>query len=123
MEKNSKKTRKRITMDENEKRIFRTFLRFLKENKLMKTYEDNLYDYIERNRYEEYKMYNFNIIEYIFRYNHKFNNNSYRIEDLMIRYSMIWTDTIKGFKFWEEVDRRWKYYFMERKSTDHYLFT
>ena len=28
-------------MDENEKRIFRTFLRFLKENKLMKTYEDN----------------------------------------------------------------------------------
>lgn len=110
-------------MDENEKRIFRTFLRFLKENKLMKTYEDNLYDYIERNRYEEYKMYNFNIQEYIFRYNHKFNNNSYRIEDLMIRYSMIWTDTIKGFKFWKEVDRRWKYYFMERKSTDHYLFT
>ena len=61
-------------MDENEKRIFRTFLRFSKENKLMKTYEDNLYDYIERNRYEEYKMYNFNIIEYIFRYNHKFYN-------------------------------------------------
>lgn len=110
-------------MDKNEERIFRTFLRFLKENKLMKTYEDNLYDFIERNRYEEYKMYNFNIIEYIFRYNHKFNNNSYRIEDLMIKYSMIWTDTIKGFKFWKEVDRRWKYYFLDRKSTDHYLFT
>lgn len=110
-------------MNANEKRIFKAFLRFLKENKLMKTYEDNLYDYIERNRYEEYKMYNFNITEYIFRYNHKFNNNSYRIEDLMIKYSMIWTDTIKGFKFWKEVDRRWKYYFMDRKSTDHYLFT
>ena len=68
-------------------------------------------------------MYNFNIIEYIFRYNHKFNNNSYRIEDLMIKYSMIWTDTIKGFEFWKEVDRRWKYYFLDRKSTDHYLFT
>ena len=39
-------------MDKNEERIFRTFLRFLKENKLMKTYEDNLYYFIEINRYE-----------------------------------------------------------------------
>lgn len=109
-------------MDENEKRIFRTFLRFLKENKLMKTYEDNLYDYIERNRYEEYKMYNFNIIEYIFRYNHKFYNNSHRIEDLMIRYSMIWTDTIKGYDFWKNVDEKWKLYLLDKKLTE-YLFT
>lgn len=34
-------------MNANEKRIFKAFLRFLKENKLMKTYEDNLYDYVK----------------------------------------------------------------------------
>ena len=112
-------------MDENEKRIFRTFLRFLKENKLMKPYEDNLYDYIERNRYEEYKKANFNIIEYIFRFNHNeyYNNNKCGIADFMIHYSMVWIDTIKGFDFWKEVDRKWKYYLMERKSIDPYLFT
>ncbi len=112
-------------MDENEKRIFRVFLRFLKENKLMKTYEYNLYDYVKKYRYEAYKKFNFNIIEYIFRLRHSelYNNNQFCIDDLMIRYSMSWADTIKGFHFWEEVDRKWKSYLIDRKSTDHYLFT
>lgn len=34
-------------MDVIEKEMFKTFLRFLKENKLMKTYKDNLYDYVK----------------------------------------------------------------------------
>ena len=112
-------------MDENEKRIFRVFLRFLKENKLMKTYEDNLYDYVKKHRYKEYKKFNFNIIEYIFRFNHNefYNDNQCGIDDFMITYSMAWCETIKGFHFWEEVNRKWKSYLIDRKSTDHYLFT
>ena len=111
-------------MDENEKRIFRAFLRFLKENKLMKTYEDNLYDYVKKHNYEEYKIANFNIQEYIFRFNrHNFFNNQFGMDDYMIRRSMVWADTIKGFDFWKEVDRKWKSYLMDRKLIDHYLFT
>ena len=49
-------------MNANEKRIFKAFLRFLKENKLMKTYEDNLYDYVTKHKYKEYKKVNFNIV-------------------------------------------------------------
>lgn len=111
-------------MNANEKRIFKTFLRFLKENKLMKTYEDNLYDYVKKYRYEVYKKFNFNIIEYIFRLKHSelYNNNQCGIDDLMIRYSMSWADTIKGFDFWKEIDKKWKYYFLKRKLTDPYLF-
>lgn len=77
-------------MNANEKRIFKTFLRFLKENKLMKTYEDNLYDYVKKYRYEEYKKANFNIQEYIFRYNNEFFNNVYSIDSFFIKCSMVW---------------------------------
>lgn len=96
-------------MNENEKRIFKIFLRFLKENKLMKTYEDNLYDYVKKHNYEQYEMLNFNIQKYIFRFN---SNNAYCIADFFIKYSMIWEDTIKGFDFWKEVNRKWRYYLM-----------
>ena len=48
-------------MNANEKRIFKTFLRFLKENKLMKTYEDNLYDYVKKHNYKAYEAADFNI--------------------------------------------------------------
>ena len=111
-------------MDENEKRIFRTFLRFLKENKLMKTYEDNLYDYVTKYKYKEYKKANFNIQEYIFRFNrNEFTNNVYSFDSFFIQGSMEWRKTIKGFDFWKEIDQKWRYYIMKRKSTDPYLFT
>lgn len=109
-------------MNENEKRIFKTFLRFLKENKLMKTYEDNLYDYVKKHNYEEYKKANFNIQEYIFRFNSQFYKNVYSIDAFFIRCSMMWKDTIKGFDFWNEIDKKWRYYFLKRKLTDPYLF-
>lgn len=109
-------------MGENGRRIFRVFLRFLKENKLMKTYEDNLYDYVKKHNYEEYKKANFNIQEYIFRYNNEFFNNIYSIDSFFIKCSMVLEDTIKGFDFWKEIDKKWKYYFLKRKLTDPYLF-
>lgn len=111
-------------MNANEKRIFKAFLRFLKENKLMKTYEDNLYDYVKKHNYKEYKKANFNIQEYIFRFNrNEFTNNVYSFDSFFIQASMEWKDTIKGFDFWKEIDQKWRYYIMKRKLTDPYLFT
>lgn len=111
-------------MNANEKRIFKTFLRFLKENKLMKTYEDNLYDYVTKHKYKEYKKANFNIQEYIFRFNrNEFTNNVYSFDSFFIQGSMEWKKTIKGFDFWKEIDQKWRYYIMKRKLTDPYLFT
>lgn len=109
-------------MDENEKRIFRTFLRFLKENKLMKTYEDNLYDYVKKHNYKAYEAADFNIQEYIFRHNHGLYKNRIYMENLMINDSMAWKYTIKGYDFWKNVDEKWKLYLLDKKLTE-YLFT
>ena len=108
-------------MNENEKRIFKAFLRFLKENKLMKTYEDNLYDYVKKHNYKEYKKANFNIQEYIFRHNHGLYKNRIYMENFMIKGSMVWKYTIKGYDFWKNVDEKWKLYFSDKKLTQYLL--
>lgn len=109
-------------MNANEKRIFKAFLRFLKENKLMKTYEDNLYDYVTKHKYKEYKKANFNIQEYIFRFNrNEFTNNVYSFDSFFIQGSMEWKKTIKGFDFWKEIDQKWKLYLSDKKLTQYLL--
>lgn len=108
-------------MDVIEKEMFKTFLRFLKENKLMETYKDNLYDYVKKHNYKAYEAADFNIQEYIFRYNHDFFNDRINMEDLMIKYSMVWNYTIEGYDFWKNVDEKWKLYLLDKKLTQYLL--
>ena len=108
-------------MDVIEKEIFKTFLRFLKENKLMKTYKDNLYDYVKKRNYKAYKAADFNIQEYIFRHNHGLYKNRIYMENFMIKDSMVWKYTIKGYDFWKNVDEKWKLYFLDKKLTQYLL--
>ena len=108
-------------MDVIEKEIFKTFLRFLKENKLMKTYKDNLYDYVKKRNYKAYEAADFNIQEYIFRHNHGLYKNRIYMENFMIKDSMVWEYTIKGYDFWKNVDEKWKLYFLDKKLTQYLL--
>lgn len=95
--------------------ITKLFMRFLKENKILNTYKNDLVYFYSKNYRDILMEQNYNYITLI--------NNGLNIPnfiallnsgDAPINYAMTWRCTKKGYDFWENIDYMWKEYFSSR---------
>ena len=98
-------------------RALQLFIRFLKEEEIIEVFKKNYLMYLKQYDMERYVKYNNAYNSYLLDMAHR----NYYIEDenihrLFLDYAMTWTETEKGFRFWANVNRKWKEYFFNNLS-------
>ena len=95
--------------DKFTKRALQLFIRFLKEEKILRVFNKNFSKYLKKYDMERYVKYNNAYNSYLLDIAHK----NYYLEDenihcLFLDYAMTWVETEKGFDFWQKVNTKWK---------------
>ena len=95
--------------DKFTKRALQLFIRFLKEEKILRVFNKNFSKYLKKYDMERYVKYNNAYNSYLLDIAHK----NYYLEDenihcLFLDYAMTWLETEKGFDFWQKVNTKWK---------------
>ena len=94
------------------KRALQLFIRFLKEEKLLVTFNRNVSQFLKEDSLTKYIKYNNSYSKYVFDLADK--NYCFRVEHIyriFLDHAMTWDETEKGFDFWQNVNRRWNEYF------------
>ena len=94
------------------KRALQMFIRFLKEDKLLVTFNRNVSQFLKEDSLTKYIKYNNSYSKYVFDLAAK--SYCFHVEDIyciFLNKAMTWAETEKGFDFWQNVNRKWKIYF------------
>ena len=96
------------------KRALQLFIRFLKEEKLLVTFNRNVSQFLKEDSLTKYVKYNNAYSSYLLDIA---DRNCYledeNIHHLFLDNAMTWAETEKGFDFWQNVNRKWKIYFYD----------
>ena len=93
------------------------FIRFIRENKISFRYKNELFDYLmfirKSNVYAHrfFDPHNCSILSYINGDGLSCVAEEY---DTPLDYTMKWRYTVSGDEYWRGINRKWKYYFLER---------
>ena len=88
------------------------FIRFLKEEKLLVTFNRNVSQYLKEDSLTKYIKYNNSYSKYVFYLAAK--TYCFHVEDIcriFLDYAMEWDKTEDGFEFWQSINEEWKKYF------------
>ena len=93
------------------------FIRFIRENKISFRYKNELFDYLmfiskpNVHTLRVFDPHNCSILSYINGEDLSCVAEEY---DAPLDYAMKWRWTASGDGYWREINRKWKYYFLER---------
>ena len=93
------------------KRALQLFIRFLKEEKLLVTFNRNVSQFLKKDSLTKYIKYNNSYSKYVFDFVAK--TYCFHVEDIcriFLDYAMEWDNTEDGFEFWSNVNKKWKEY-------------
>ena len=93
------------------KRALQLFIRFLKEEKLLVTFNKNVSQFLKKDSLTEYIKYNNSYSKYVFDLAAK--NDCFHVEHIyriFLDHAMVWDETEKGYDFWQNVNTKWKEY-------------
>ena len=94
------------------KRALQLFIRFLKEEKIIGVFNRNFSKYLKQYNMEKYVKYNNAYNSYVLDITHRnYYLKKESIYCLFLDNAMTWDETEKGFRFWCEVNRKWRTYF------------
>ena len=94
------------------KRALQLFIRFLKEEKLLVTFNKNVSQFLKKDGLTKYIKYNNSYSKYVFDLAAK--NDCFHVEHIyriFLDHAMVWDETEKGYDFWQNVNTKWKEYF------------
>ena len=94
------------------KRALQLFIRFLKEEKLLVTFNKNVSQFLKKDSLTEYIKYNNSYSKYVFDLAAK--NDCFHVEHIyriFLDHAMVWDETEKGYDFWQSINEEWKKYF------------
>ena len=94
------------------KRALQLFIRFLKEEKIIGVFNRNFSMYLKKIDKAQYVKYCSSYSSYVF--DAAYRNYYLKKESiycLFLDNAMTWDETEKGFRFWCEVNRKWRTYF------------
>ena len=93
-------------------RALQLFIRFLKEEKIIRVFNRNFSMYLKKINKVQYVKYCSSYSSYVF---DAVQRNCYLDNDnihcLFLDYAMAWDETEKGFYFWAKVNKKWRTYF------------
>ena len=90
-------------------RVLQLFVRFLKEEKILRVFNENLSSYLMKYDLVKYIKYNNTYNNYVLDMAHDISYlHKEDIHCLFLDYAMIWSKTEKGFVFWANVNRKWR---------------
>lgn len=98
----------------NDKFVNRTlqlFIRFLKEEKIIGVFNRNFSMYLKKINKAQYVKYCSSYSSYVFDAAHRHSLYNENIHCLFLDYAITWDDTEKGFRFWQQINVKWKTYF------------
>ena len=93
------------------------FIRFIRENKISFRYKNELFDYLmfiskpNVRTLRVFNPHNCSILSYINGDGLSCVAEEY---DTPLDYTMKWRYTVSGDEYWRGINRKWKYYFLER---------
>ena len=94
------------------KRALQLFIRFLKEEKLLVTFNRNVSQFLKEDSLTKYIKYNNSYSKYVFDLAAK--SYCFKVEgiySIFLDHAMVWDETEKGFEFWQSINRKWERYF------------
>lgn len=95
------------------KRTLQLFIRFLKEEKLLGTFNRNVSQFLKKDDLAKYIKYNNSYSKYVFDLAAK--SYFFHIENIyciFLDHAMVWDETENGFKFWQSINRKWERCFL-----------
>ena len=94
------------------KRALQLFIRFLKEEKLLVTFNRNVSQFLKEDSLTKYIKYNNSYSKYVFDLAAK--SYCFHVEDIcriFLDHAMEWNKTEDGFEFWQSINEEWEKYF------------
>lgn len=94
------------------KRALQLFIRFLKEKKLLVTFNRNVSQFLKEDSLTKYIKYNNSYSKYVFDLAAK--SYCFHVEHIyriFLDRTMVWDKTEGGFEFWQSINKEWKIYF------------
>ena len=92
-------------------RALQLFIRFLKEEKIIRVFNRNFSMYLKKINKVQYVKYCSSYSSYVFDAAHRHYLDNDNIHCLFLDYAMTWDETEKGFYFWAKVNKKWRTYF------------
>lgn len=93
-------------------RALQLFIRFLKEEKLLVTFNRNVSQFLKEDSLTKYIKYNNSYSKYVFDLAAK--TYCFHVEDIcriFLDHAMEWDKTEGGFEFWQSINEEWEKYF------------
>ncbi len=92
-------------------RALQLFIRFLKEEEIIEVFKKNYLMYVKQHDKQRYVKYCSSYSSYVFDAAHIHSLYNEDIHCLFLDYAMTWYDTEKGFRFWLQINVKWRTYF------------